>query len=64
MEKKNYVEPKNNMAQTRIRTSILAGSTQGQVPTGNGDGGNIAEGRRRKSSPTSIEMPWSNGDFN
>ena len=52
------------MAQTRIRTSILAGSTPGQVPTGNGDGGNIAEGRRRKSSPTSIEMPWSNGDFN
>jgi len=64
MEKKIYVEPKNNMAQTRIRTSILAGSTQGQVPSGNGDGNNIADGRRRKVSSTSLEMPWSNADFN
>ena len=47
MEKKNYVEPKNNMAQTRIRTSILAGSTPGQLGEGNGDGGNNAEGRVR-----------------
>ena len=44
MEKKAYIEPRDNMAHTRIRTSILAGSTM--------DGGkngrpNMAESRSR-----------------
>ena len=47
MEKKTYIEPSNRVAQTRIRMSILAGSTPGQLGEGNGDGGNNAEGRVR-----------------
>ena len=47
MEKKTYIEPSNRVAQTRIRMSILAGSTTNKVGGGQGDGGNIAEGRVR-----------------